>query len=1131
MAFFDKVRGKDVTKAAEELMFFDPALALEGYFTDSCAMQEAAAELKARDSMQKDHVMIQEDRDGSRRIESFDSFYDNLTLHMEEAQCVLAPDRFLSLFCSCKQNDRQQENHLCGHQLALIAKLWRYLDDHAEKDATDNAAEIFFRELERSEKDLEKEEKDKYRQPDERKKDVFLTPRIAVDKGQPQLTFKISCGTSGRQYICRNLEGMIRTWKEEGSYPLSKTEFIDFSGHDFAETAVVWSDFIRRRIADVRDVNSEVARKSYRYVPAISVASRQELTGSLLDYFYDAAEGAECEYQDKANDVKGCMIQVGHADVHFSLNIDRIADAHDVFAGIRVSGNIPRLIQGGSSRYIFNHASLSRISAKEEKMLKPFFDTADEDGRFSFRVGLSRFREFYYRVLPKLEENSSVDVMDQCQEEARKYLPPEPVFVFRIDCDAGRLICRSTVSYDGRESALTKSEAENQEYHDAVQEKRVRKTLHQYFSFYRPDLGWVRPDVTDDILYDFLQEGIPALENFGEVRGTDFFRRQKVVAIPPMHVGISVESGIMDISVTSKDADPEELLQVLESHHLKKKYYRLKSGDFVNLSDDEGLLDVNAFMNSMDLLTADAIHQKIHLPLYRALYLENMLEKHESVAAMRDRTYRALIRGFNTIRNAEYEVPSSLDEIMRPYQAYGFKWLRTLEEAGFGGILADEMGLGKTLEMISVLLSDKERGIRQPSLIVCPASVVYNWVEEFHNFAPSLLACAVAGTQAARRKILYMLTENAPETQEKCADVYVTSYDLLKRDIVFYESLYWNCCILDEAQFIKNQKAAVSKSVKILQSRHRFALTGTPIENRLSELWSIFDFLMPGFLYKQSEFQNRFEVPITKNKDEDAIKKLKSMVSPFMLRRQKKDVLKDLPEKMEEVRYAHLEGEQQKLYDAQVLHMKKMLGNSGNAGEDKIKILAELTKIRQICCDPSLLFADCHAESAKREAFMDLVKSAVDGGHRMLVFSQFTSMLTLLADDLKLNEIEFYEITGSTPKQERMSLVHRFNEGTVPVFLISLKAGGTGLNLTGADVVIHYDPWWNLAAQSQATDRAHRIGQLHQVTVYRMIMKGTIEEKILELQESKKELADAILEGAGESLMNLSSEELLRLLD
>lgn len=316
-----------------------------------------------------------------------------------------------------------------------------------------------------------------------------------------------------------------------------------------------------------------------------------------------------------------------------------------------------------------------------------------------------------------------------------------------------------------------------------------------------------------------------------------------------------------------------------------------------------------------------------------------------------------------------------------------------------------------------------------------------------------------------------------------------------------------------------------------MQSAHRLALTGTPIENRLSELWSIFDFLMPGFLYGYETFRRQFEALIVKNKDASVTERLQKMVAPFILRRLKKDVLKDLPDKLEEVRYCGFEPEQQRLYDAQVAHLKTMLAASGNDNTDKIAILAELTKIRQICCDPSLLVENYSGLSAKQEACFDLIRSAVDGGHKLLVFSQFTSMLEILEKALKEQQIGYYLLTGSTPKEERVRLMHAFNKDDTSVFLISLKAGGTGLNLTGADIVIHYDPWWNFSAQNQATDRAHRIGQTKLVSVYRLIVRGTIEEKILKMQTDKKDLANMILSGERTSLASLSAEELAALLE
>ncbi|MCD7882482.1 MAG: DEAD/DEAH box helicase, partial [Lachnospiraceae bacterium] len=458
----------------------------------------------------------------------------------------------------------------------------------------------------------------------------------------------------------------------------------------------------------------------------------------------------------------------------------------------------------------------------------------------------------------------------------------------------------------------------------------------------------------------------------------------------------------------------------------------------------------------------------------------------------------------------------------------------------------DDMGLGKTLQVIAMLLSLKEEGEQDspetdssenalsetalsknaPSIIITPASLVYNWGEEFARYAPELSVCIVSGSAEERRRTIQSVRSY------KTWDVLITSYDLLKRDIDVYEGISFDCEVIDEAQYIKNHQTAAAKSVKLINAGTRLALTGTPIENRLSELWSIFDYLMPGFLYRYEEFRTNFELEIVEHQNEEAAEKLKRLVSPFILRRLKEDVLTDLPEKIEEVRFTRLGDEQQKLYDAQVVHMRQMLARQKPAEfrKNRLLIFREITRLRQICCDPSLCFEDYQGGSAKLEACLDLVKSAIEGGHRLLLFSQFTSMLSLIRGAFEEQGIRYYEITGDTPKEKRISMVNEFNHNDVQVFLISLKAGGTGLNLTGADVVIHYDPWWNLAVQNQATDRAHRIGQEKIVTVYRLIAKGTIEEKILKLQENKQNLADQIISGEMSSLSNMTQEELLELL-
>ncbi len=702
-------------------------------------------------------------------------------------------------------------------------------------------------------------------------------------------------------------------------------------------------------------------------------------------------------------------------------------------------------------------------------------------------------------------------------------------------------------------------------YRDKEAESAMLEQLREYFTEYDEMLDLLIMEPSQEVLFDFLDHGLDEMLETMEVHSTERFRKIRVRRKVNMNVGVSVTSGLLDLDITSDELTPEELRDLIDGYRRRQRFIRLRSGDFLRLEDNEQAEQLSEMMETLHISLKEFVAGKMHLPAYRSLYLDKMLEENQNIYADRDKHFRRLVKNFKGAQDSEDEVPEGLKHVLRSYQKAGYKWLRMLDHCGFGGILADEMGLGKTLQVITVLQAVKEEttaqavapaeadditntsndgagtsvmidpdvavhdgGGEEPttsatSLIVCPASLVYNWGEELRRFAPDLKVGLVTGGVAERHLMINTAT---------AYDVLVTSYDLLKRDIDVYDGIDFRFEVIDEAQYIKNHTTAAAKSVKLISARTKFALTGTPIENRLSELWSIFDYLMPGFLYEYLTFQREFEVPIVKGGEEEPQERLRRMVTPFVLRRLKADVLKDLPEKLEEIRYAGMESQQRKLYDAQVLQMKQTLASQSDSdfGKNKIQILAQLTKIRQICCDPTLAFDDYKGESAKRTAAMDLISTAIDSGHRILVFSQFVSMLNLLEEELKAAKIDYYRITGATPKKERVELVNEFNENEVPVFLISLKAGGTGLNLTGADVVIHYDPWWNLAAQNQATDRAHRIGQQKVVTVYKLIMKNTIEEKILELQEKKRQLSDDILGAEDVASTALHREELLELL-
>lgn len=470
-------------------------------------------------------------------------------------------------------------------------------------------------------------------------------------------------------------------------------------------------------------------------------------------------------------------------------------------------------------------------------------------------------------------------------------------------------------------------------------------------------------------------------------------------------------------------------------------------------------------------------------------------------------------------QKTQAEPPRALHAELRPYQKTGLSWLSALSDAGFGGILADDMGLGKTVQTLALLLREMEQGRAVCALVVCPASLQLNWRGEAAKFAPDLPCEVLMGTAAARQKQIEAWHEG----------ILVTSYDQLRRDVMAYAGKPMTHVLLDEAQNIKNAASQAAKAVKTLQAAHRFALTGTPIENRLSELWSIFDFLMPGYLHAYKRFRERFEAPIVQDADEQARQNLHLMVAPFILRRMKQDVLDDLPEKIETVMTSEMTPGQAKVYHAYAEKLMQEAESELADPQGRMKLLAGLTRLRQLCCDPRLCLEEYAAGSGKLDQLIELAGGLAAQGRRMLIFSQFTSMLALLEEALHDAGLQTLKLTGETDKIERMALVEQFNSGDIPVFLISLKAGGTGLNLTGADVVIHYDPWWNTAARNQATDRAYRIGQTKGVQVFDLIAADTIEERIVLLQQEKKALSDGVLLGE-DSLFTVDASALRAIL-
>ncbi len=937
-------------------------------------------------------------------------------------------------------------------------------------------------------------------------RDVDITAHIEEKSSyRPTILYFKVLGENGKYYKVGDIPRLYDAYKDSTEYTLNAKCHVDFRTATLTDRAVKSLEFIKTCIFNSRMGWSSIFH--YGYKNEISFEN-------MIDEFYEIMNGTTVFYDS--------LPLIGFKDVDpvFNMKIDAIEKEGEA-VGIKVSGNISGRYTSSKYIYWIEGGYLKRAERSKLGAALALSSATNSDGEFSFSVGMRYIDNFYQRVLPELRRYGKIE--DNAIDRLEGKLDEPPVAAFYLDIEEnGYLSCTAKLRYKDKEENVTPFDASysRSRFKDYIRD--LCENLDDIFHRNYNSSKWLVYN-SDEDMFTFFSYGVPALMELGEVNATDAVKNIVVRKMPDICSRVDIDENddsILNFELDTQGLSIEELVAILKSYQDKKRFHRLKDGSFINL-ENTNLDSLRELFASMNISIKDFVDGKMHLPLYRALYLEQILQEKNGITGEGGAKYRKLIKEFKTINESDFDVPESLDSTMRSYQKDGYRWMRVLFEHGFGGILADDMGLGKTLQTLSMLLALKDEGKEVHALIVTPASLVFNWKAEAAKFTPSLKVATVSGSTKERKELI---------SSHNDYDLLITSYDLLKRDIALYEGAAFNIEIIDEAQFIKNHNTAAAKSVRAIKSKHRLALTGTPIENRLSELWSIFEYLMPGFMYSQEQFRKFIANPIEKYKDQEAAAMLKRLTGPFILRRIKSDVLKDLPDKIEEIRVTPLSGDQLKLYIAEVAKTQGMLKREKDISDKKIEILAELMKIREICCDPSLVYKDYKGESAKREATLDLIKSAIDGGHKILLFSQFTSMLALLEEDLKEEGISYYKITGDTGKAKRLELVEAFNNGDVPLFLISLKAGGTGLNLTAADIVIHYDPWWNVAVQNQATDRAHRIGQTKRVTVYKMIAENTIEERIVKMQENKKDLANAIISTENMSLSSLTKEDLMELL-
>lgn len=752
--------------------------------------------------------------------------------------------------------------------------------------------------------------------------------------------------------------------------------------------------------------------------------------------------------------------------------------------------NIENLIEK-DYEYIFYKGKLYHLNAKEQELIEDLKQN-ELDKLIISKDKLDLFNKGLLKIVrKKLKIDSSVDDI---------VLPSIIKAKLYFDIRNEYIISNIVFNYDDKEiDYFNKS---NEILRDINFETSVLNDIGKYGFILEKDKLILR-DIEQEV--EFLEIGLEQLATKYEIFTTEKFKNIKIkkkTSVSSMF-GIG-QDNILNYNFNLGDINSSELVSIFDSMKSKKKYYRLKNGDIINL-EDESLQELNNLTEELELTDEEIINGKGSILKYRAIYLDSLKKTKYSIIST-DNLFDNFIKNFYEYKDSNLSLEDT--SILRDYQLTGVKWLYNLAKTGFGGILADEMGLGKTIQVIYYIKQMLKDSPTSKFLIVVPTSLAYNWEHEFDSFASQIKKAICIGSKEKRKHILKDLNK---------INVIITTYGLLREDEEIYENLNFNTMIIDEAQNIKNNHAGITKVVKSIKAETKFALTGTPLENSILELWSIFDFIMPGYLANLTKFQSKYKI---KDFDEDSeilIKGLSKQINPFILRRKKSDVVKELPEKLINDIYIDLKDEQKKLYVAELNRVKeemdKIIKEEG-MNKARFLILQLLTKLRQICIDPSIVYDNYTDGSNKIEQLENIVSEYTKNNHKVLIFSSFKTALNIVKEKLNNAKIKTYMIDGSVPAKTRIEMVDNFNENDdIKVFLIMLKSGGTGLNLASADVVIHLDLWWNPQAENQATDRAHRIGQTNTVEVIHLITKGTIEEKILELQNKKRILSDKLIDG------------------
>lgn len=947
-----------------------------------------------------------------------------------------------------------------------------------------------------------------------------VVPALCLDYSsrQARTWLEFSVGHE-RLYIMKSVKKFLEALLTQNQLTYGKNFTFDPTTAVFDQKSQELINLLKTAYYDENKISSGYYY-GYNYNSVFGEERKFKLSNSNLLKFLEIMQGESFAISLSGRTVENVKIIDGRPD----LRLDVAAGKDGLKVRLDLLGSFYPLDY--DLKYVFCQNAIYQVDPLFARYVVPLMKCFGANNKGEFQIPPSGTHAFLESVVPEIEKIVKVKLSAALTKSFYREALEKQVY---FDRHGQGIAARIVFQYgdeiinpagSGESSGIVKKGRNL--LRETAEENRL---LHIFKKYGFAAAGDLFVQGNEERAYDFLTEGLAAVRESAEVFYTDAFKNICLGSSGKISAGVRIntDSGLLEMRMQYEDMEPKEFMELLASYKLKKRYHRLKNGRFISL-DASGFQSAAELIDQLNLSPSDLTKKVIELPKYRAMYIDSLAREKKSLFMERSGSFKKMVQDVSEPQDMEFELPEGINGKLRDYQKTGYKWLKTLAYYGFGGILADDMGLGKTLQVITFVKSENQ-GEKRPSLVIVPTSLVYNWQEEVNKFAPDLTVTVLSGMQAYRRE-RFAEIENS--------DLVVTSYGMIKRDIGLYEDYTFRYCFIDEAQHIKNPHTQNAKAVKQIKAGGFFALTGTPVENTLTELWSIFDFIMPGYLLSHNKFTARFETPIIKSGDQNALKELGRHIQPFILRRLKKEVLKELPEKIESKMTNEMTAEQKKIYTAFLLKAKKEFEQelAENGFENsRIKILAILTRLRQVCCHPGLFLEDYQGGSGKLEMLLELLEDAVKGGHRILVFSQFTSMLALIRNELEKVKVKYHYLDGSTAAEERLSLVNAFNGGDKEIFLISLKAGGTGLNLTGADMVVHFDPWWNPAVEDQATDRAYRIGQKNTVQVFKLITKDTIEEKIFELQQKKKELIDAVIKPGENFLTKMTEEEIRKLFE